>query len=106
MASTPQMGDLSLGARIRLAREEAGLTIKELARRIDVSRDSLSDYENDVTGPPATKLGRIAEETDTSADWLLWGATRPLLNADEPAHRLEVVPPLGKAEPPKVRELV
>lgn len=76
MAGAPQMADVSLGTRIRLARGTAGMTMRELAKRIGVHPDSLSDYENDRTDPPAKALRAIAEVADVSADWLLFGGTR------------------------------
>jgi transcriptional regulator with XRE-family HTH domain len=76
MANSPQMADIGLGSRIRLARTTARMTITGLAERIGVSRDSLSDYENEKTDPPASVIRKIAEELDTSADWLLFGDTR------------------------------
>lgn len=70
------MGDLSLGARLRLAREQTGMKLGAAAQAIGVSRDSLSDYENDITEPGAMKLKNAAEVYGTSADWLLWGRSR------------------------------
>lgn len=90
MALSPQMADLSLGSRIRLARQNAGLRIGELARSAGVSRDSLSDYEVDRTDPPAKVLRAIAEATNVSADWLLFGTTR--VNLDGVRSTLRVLP--------------
>lgn len=75
MALSPQMADLSLARRLRLARDSAGLTQVELAARIGMSRDRVSDYENGAA-LPSDALSAICEALDVSADWLLFGATR------------------------------
>ncbi len=76
MAYAPQMSDLSLGARLRLARLQAGLTTAELARRLGVARETVSAWEHGRQEPKASYLRAIAEVTGSSADWILFGATR------------------------------
>lgn len=87
MAMAPQMSELTLGARMRLARHGARLNQTELARRLHISRDSLGDYEADRTDPPSRIIRGWAEETSTSADWLLFGGTRVYLQAKRPTLR-------------------
>lgn len=89
MASAPQMKELSLGQRLKLARDAAGFTQTALAERVGRSRESYSDYERDIVDPPASVLRMVAEVCNVSADWLLFGATRVKRDRERP--RLGVV---------------
>ena len=42
---------MGIGRRIREARELAGLTQKELARKIGVTSSAIANYENDTSHP-------------------------------------------------------
>ncbi len=75
-ATAPQMTDLSVGARLRLVRQSAHLSVVEMSRRVGVSRESWTEYEGDKRDFPSRVLARIAEEFNVSADWLLFGASR------------------------------
>lgn len=59
-----------IGGRIRQARIDASLTIKELSERIDVSNTYLGMIERGERKPPATLLECIAEATNKPIDWL------------------------------------
>ncbi|WP_280506430.1 helix-turn-helix domain-containing protein, partial [Nocardia farcinica] len=48
---------------IRAARRAAGLSLRELARRIEVSPATLSAVENGRTGLSVARLARLAHET-------------------------------------------
>ncbi len=56
---TPEELKKSLGARIRLARRQAGLTQKELGIQIGVSSVAISDWERGVTQPTAIVLWQV-----------------------------------------------
>ena len=56
---TPEELKKSLGARIRLARRQAGLTQKELGIEIGVSSVAISDWERGVTQPTAILLWQV-----------------------------------------------
>lgn len=60
------------GDRLRKAREDAGLDQVELARRIGVSRTTVSNHEIGVgkRGPSRLLLRAWAHETNTPAWWL------------------------------------
>ena len=79
MALSPQMADLSLGQRIRLARDAEGMSQRELAEKIGMSRDRISDYENGADVPSGA-LRAICEVLNVASDWLLFGATRAYLH--------------------------
>ena len=50
------------GERLRSARMYRGLTLTELARRTDISKQSLSLYENDNNMPDYMKVRKISLE--------------------------------------------
>jgi len=84
-----------LGPRLRLAREERQLSVRELARRIGCSASLISQIERGVSVPSVGVLYSLATELDCSLDHLLFGADsrRPpaVTGAGEPASR-EPVP--------------
>ena len=73
-----------LGPRLRLAREERQLSVRELARRIGCSASLISQIERGVSVPSVGVLYSLAAELDSSLDHLLFGAD-PRRPAAEPA---------------------
>ena len=65
------------GERLRLARFRAGLTLRELAERVDVTHTAISQYENDRNRPTAAVLARLAMATGVSAGFFTFGG-RPI----------------------------
>ncbi|MFD4431269.1 TetR family transcriptional regulator [Nocardia sp. NPDC058497] len=61
----------ALGARLRQARTAAGLSLRETARRIDVSPATLSAIETGKTGVPVPRLHLLAIELGTTTQWLI-----------------------------------
>ncbi len=62
---------MKIGDRIRLIREQRGLTRQQLAERIDTSVGIIYFYEKNRKIPSAEILKRIAEALNVSADYLL-----------------------------------
>jgi len=74
-----------LGARVRMAREERGLSLRELARRAEVQVSDISRLERGLTGQPRLSLGmalaramgltlsQLLGEAEGSADGALEG---------------------------------
>ena len=60
-----------LGEKIRLLREARGLSQEELAEKLDVSRQTVSNWENDRATPDAVKLGALCKTFGVSADEML-----------------------------------
>lgn len=49
----------SFGAQLRAARQEAGVSIAELARRVGTSRALIHSYEKGAVSPTVTTAGRV-----------------------------------------------
>ena len=60
-AFVPQPVDIHVGQMMRHYRKQAGLTQKDLADALDVSRQQIAKYEAAETSVPANKLFRAAE---------------------------------------------
>ena len=78
--------ETGLGPRLRVAREQRQLSVRELARRIGCSASLVSQIERGVSVPSVGVLYSLATELDTSLDHLLFGAEprRPLDAAPGP----------------------
>ena len=63
-------GDDSLGGRLRAERERRGLTLRELARRLEVSPSLVSQIETGKTQPSVRTLYAIVSELGVSFDEL------------------------------------
>jgi transcriptional regulator with XRE-family HTH domain len=53
------LGPTSVGEALRLLRRRARLSRDELAGRARISAGAVSNYENDVSAPPAASLRRV-----------------------------------------------
>ncbi|CAH2213196.1 helix-turn-helix domain-containing protein [Tepidibacter aestuarii] len=62
---------MSLGNRLVELRKVLGFTQTELAKRLGISRGSLSMYEIDKREPDNNTLNKIADFFDVSTDYLL-----------------------------------
>lgn len=56
---------------LKLLREEAGISQKQLAESIGVSQQSINKYENHNIEPDIHTMIRIADYFDTSVDFLI-----------------------------------
>lgn len=61
----------TLGQKLRLLREKAEMTQKEMANLISVNRVSYTQYENDKRTPPPDTLKKLANIFNVSVDYLL-----------------------------------
>lgn len=79
MASTPQPPDregppaVNLGLRLRTARQRAGLSLRELARRLGVSPSFMSQVENGKAQPSVATLYSLSQMLEVSIDHLFEG---------------------------------
>ncbi len=67
---TEDRGVGQLGSRLRLARRQAGLSLRELARQLSVSPSFLSQMENGKSQPSVATLYSIAQVLGVSIDEL------------------------------------
>jgi len=63
----------TLGERISVAREHAGLSQDELAKALAVKSEMLDNWENDAAEPRANRITLLAGILGVSAGWLLYG---------------------------------
>lgn len=69
--------------RMRAARQRKGLSQRELALHLGVSRGAVANWENDSGTFPATeRLQRIAQVTGVGFEWLATGRGRMACDAD------------------------
>lgn len=79
LSSVPQ----PLGPRIRVARENAGLSIDETARRLGVTAATLEAWETDQEEPRANRLVTLAGVLKVSLAWFLEGREDQQMSAAE-----------------------
>lgn len=76
--------NVEIGKRIRLAREQSGLTREKLAERIDVTPRFVADFERGSVGISVPNLKKICEVLHVSSDFILWGKLNDkLISIDE-----------------------
>lgn len=65
---------LTMGGRIRHAREFEGLTQREMASELHISKRQYIRYEQDEVVPTLALVERIAGMTNSNPDWILYGS--------------------------------
>ena len=63
----------TIGRKIRLLREQAGLTQEDVAEAMEVSRQAVSKWENDLSTPDPAKMIRLADVLNTDLEYLTTG---------------------------------
>lgn len=63
----------TFGDRVAGAREAAGMTQAQLARRLGVKKSTLNAWEQDLSEPRANKLSMMAGLVNVSIMWMLTG---------------------------------
>ena len=71
--TTPSEDASSVGQRIGQARQSAGLSVAQLARRLGVRNATLSNWESDKSQPRANRMTTLAGVLNVSPTWLLTG---------------------------------
>lgn len=61
----------TFGKRLKFRRKELNLTQKIIAERLNINRVTYQGYEADKHKPDIETLARIADELQTSTDYLL-----------------------------------
>jgi transcriptional regulator with XRE-family HTH domain len=65
--------DLTLGARMRMARLSAGLFLSGAAREVGVTKQAVGHWEMDRTEPPVSALQKLAKLYKINLMWLITG---------------------------------
>ncbi|WP_419724070.1 helix-turn-helix domain-containing protein [Bacillus sp. SKDU12] len=71
-----KVGDFMLGKRITSLRKQDGLTQEGLAKKLNITRSALSQYELGTREPNYDLLIKIADYFDVSIDFLLRGENK------------------------------
>ena len=70
-AEAEQRFNTEVGERLRHLREVLGLTVTEVANQLNVTRQTLSNYESGRTPLRASVIRELAEIYEASCDWIL-----------------------------------
>lgn len=73
----------TFGDRLAGARDAAGMTQGQLAKRLGVKLGSLRDWENDISEPRANRLSMLSGILNVSLPWLLTGEGEGLQTPEE-----------------------
>ena len=83
------MLDETFGQRLSRIRKEKGLTQEDIAKRIVISPQAVSKWENDVSSPDILVLSSLADILGVSVDELLGREDAPTHNKDKEAPKAE-----------------
>ncbi|MFD1206684.1 helix-turn-helix domain-containing protein [Sporosarcina contaminans] len=72
-----------LGKRLKKARENAGYTQMEAAKKLGVSNGTLSGYERNYRDPDTEILNEMADLYDVSVEWLMGRTENPNRSDEE-----------------------
>ena len=73
----------TFGDRVAAAREQAGMTQGQLAKRLGVKLKTLRDWEQDISEPRANRLSMMAGLLNVSFMWLLNGEGEGVSNPED-----------------------
>jgi transcriptional regulator with XRE-family HTH domain len=76
---------MSIGSRIRALRDRHKITQADLAKRLGVQPQSVSQWERDVTRPETQRARELAVIFDVPLDWLLNDEDGPVSGESLPA---------------------
>lgn len=79
------------GYRLRELRKSKNLTQTQVARRLNLSKTTISGYENNVKTPSLEVLVQLALLYDVSTDYILGLENRPMLYIDGLNERQQAV---------------
>ena len=74
---------MSIGERITSLRKDRNISQVQLARLMDVTRQAVSKWENDLTAPDTLKLIQLADVLDTDVEYLATGNHTPIQTKTE-----------------------
>ena len=89
-----------MGARLKVAREKAGWSQRELAQRLGVELDSIAAWERDDREPRANRIMMLCGVLGVTLKWLLEG------HEDEQMAQDETLLPVIRAELERLRSML
>lgn len=75
---------MSFASRLRQAREQAGFTQQDLAKKLGVTKNAISNYENGVSSPKWEILVEIFDILHVDPNFLYQDVFRPSLPSSRP----------------------
>lgn len=84
---------VSIGSRLRKARDQKNLIQKEAAEALGISNVVLNRYENDERLPDVDTLGKLAEFYSVTTDYLLGRTDNPKPINLDPEDDIQPTPP-------------
>lgn len=102
---------MSIGERITELRKAKSLSQGDLAKALDVTRQAVSKWENDLSSPDTIKLIQLADLLDTEVEYLATGRKpvyeHPLvLNMVKTVDKVVEVEKVVQVEKPVVKKVV
>lgn len=88
---------MTLGERLKEARETAGLTQSQIARLFGISRNAVSLWESGENAPTGDKIGEIAKATGFNGEWL-WSERGPKMGSVDIEREAVLVGYIGAGE--------
>ncbi len=75
-----------IGERIKLSREQAGMSLNDVAQKVGLDKSSILRYENgEIAKAKAQIIEKVAAAVNVSPHYLLgWTDNPSIVNADEP----------------------
>lgn len=74
---------MEIGKKLKAARQNSGLTQEQAAERLFVSRQTISNWENEKTYPDIVSVVKLSDLYSISLDELLKGDTKMLEHLEE-----------------------
>lgn len=96
---------MSIGEKIKIARDNAGLTQEELGKKCGTTKQTIFKYETGVvTNIPIDRLEAIADAVNVSAAWILgWEEEHPTGIGELSEGEMEIIR-LFRQLPPEVQD--
>lgn len=70
-------GEIMLSSRLRFIRKKRGLTQPGLAEKVNTTKATISNYENNHSTPSNDMLIQLAKALNTTTDYLLGSSNNP-----------------------------
>lgn len=83
----------AFASRLKKAREETGLTQREVTKETRIPQSTLANYETGRTEPDIENLGILAEFYNVSIDWLVGIQIRP---KDQSPRKQTIIHPVNR----------